>query len=76
MTPAELIPGEFVKVSITRRVQFLGAPEVHTSTLWYFARFIATVDHQAVIEDATGERCLVDATQIHALDTTTIESGM
>lgn len=65
--PTGLAPGEFVKVSVDYRLfSFNGPVTVHTT--WWFARFIAWVDGQAVIEDATDTRVLVDAAQVHALD--------
>lgn len=74
MTTHDLVPGEFVKISIDCKIiSFAGPPTIHTS--WWFARFIAWVDQQAVIEDATGARVLVDATQVHTLDHVVESSG-
>lgn len=68
-TRPDLIAGEFVKISVDRTVHRCGDPQpIVIHTMWFFARWIAWVDHQAVVEDPTGERMLVDATQVHVLD--------
>lgn len=70
MTAADRVPGEFVKVSVHRQIPALGPSgfEPRNETLWYFARYIATIDAQIVIELADGDRNLVDADHVHALD--------
>lgn len=72
----DLIAGEFVKISVDRHIHLMGVEQpIVTQTSWFFVRFIAWVDHQAVVEDATGDRMLVDATTVHALDVVVSNEG-
>lgn len=64
----DLVTGEFVKITVERPVTSLFGAETTMQTLVYFARFITWVDGQAVIEDARGNRALVDRAQVHNLD--------
>lgn len=70
----DLIPGEFVRYAIrTPCPNPFGLNIEEHTTSWFFVRYLGRYDRHAVVENANGERFLVDPGLLATADVQLIE---